>query len=255
MTPIPVLGVLAYMRGDLLTRMVESIDHPVEKLVVVLNGVDESIVKAADRIRALFPDVIIYNPGLDQPKPVNLGCSGGWNWILKNHMRDWVLLVGSDIQFAKGDLDRIAAHYDKHKNDNPPMGLVTTNYGWHACGVTKAGVEAMGYFDENLYPAYQEDVDFNWRHYLARKIGRLSYPPDGECVIYAHHEGSASSRSLPGPQFERLCKSFERNVEYHIRKWGGAQCHEIYDHPFNDPALDIRDWTLEPGRWELNSLT
>lgn len=254
MNPIPVLGVLVYNRGDLLTRMVESIDHPIEKLVVVDNGVDDSVVASNMQIRALFPDVVIYNPGFDKPQPVNLGCSGGWNWILKNHMADWVLLVGSDMQFANGDLDRIAAHYERHKNDSPPVGMIDTNYGWNAGGITRAGVEAIGYLDENYYPAYYEDCDYNRRHFLARKLGRLSYPADGHCQIFAHHEGSSTGRALPPEQYNRLARAFERNVEYHVRKWGGAQCHETFEHPFNNPALDIRDCPHEPGRWEMNKL-
>src|SRR2546425_2088213 len=143
MNPIPVIGVLCYYCGDLLVRMVESIDHPVERLVVVLNGIDDSVVRAADRIRVLFPDVVIHNPGMDQPRPVNLGYAGGVNWILKNHMlsyftpADWVFLVGSDVQFKTGDLDRVAAYYDRHKNDSPPIGKVDTNYGWHCNGITR----------------------------------------------------------------------------------------------------------------------
>ena len=257
MTPIPVIGVLCYYCGDLLVRLVESIDHPVEKLVVVCNGVDDSVAQGCERIRVLFPDVVVYNPAYDQPRPVNLGCAGGWNWILRNHMTDWVFLVGSDMQFKAGDLNRIAGYYDRHKHDSPPIGKVDTNYGWHANGITRAGLEAMGYLDENFYPAYVEDVDYDYRHFLARKLGRLSYPDEGHCQIFAHHNGSATSRFLQEKypeKYQRLSKAFQRNVEYGIRKWGGAQGHELYTHPFNNPTLDIRDWTLEPGRWELNSL-
>jgi len=46
MKAIPVLGALVYNRGDLLTRMVRSIDYPVEQLVIVLNAVDESIAES-----------------------------------------------------------------------------------------------------------------------------------------------------------------------------------------------------------------
>jgi len=237
--------------------MIESIDYPIGKLVVVLNGVDDSVSKSCDRIRVLYPDAVIYNPGFGQPRPVNLGCAGGWNWILKNHMQDWVLLVGNDMQFKAGDLARISDHYQRHKNDNPPVGKIDSSMGWHCNGITRAGLEAMGYLDENYHVAYYEDCDFDRRHFLARKVGRLSYPAEGHCQIFAHHEGSATARFLQAhhpDKYERLSKGFARNVEYYVRKWGGAQNYELWDHPFNNPALDIRDWILEEGRWQLNSL-
>jgi GT2 family glycosyltransferase len=253
-SPIPVLGTMIYNRPDYLERMLRSIDYPVEKLIIILNAVTEEIVKIVDVARTLRPDVIVYNPGFNQPKPVNLGFCGGWNWILKNHMADWVFVVGNDAQFLPGQLEKVAAYFDRHKNDSPPMGVVNTNYGWHCTGITKAGLDVMGYLDENCYPLYFEDVDFNWRHTVARKQGLLSYPAEGECVIQVHHEGSATSKSLPPEKAERMAKACERNEAYCIRKWGGKQCHETFEHPFNNPKLTIRDWTLEPGRWELNSL-
>lgn len=254
MTPIPVIGVLVYNRGDLLVRMVESIDYPVEKLVIVFNGVDQSVADAAERIRTIRPDVITFNPGFEKPHAVNLGCSGGWNWLLKNHMADWILLVGNDIQFHTGQLAKVAAHYEKHSKDQPPIALVTTNYGWNVCGITRYGVEVLGYFDENITPAYYEDCDYNWRHNIAQRQKLVSYPVEGECIINVHHDASSTAKNLPPDRYERLCKAFERNVEYYIRKWGGAQTHELWDSPFNNPAFSIRDWSLELGREELNRL-
>lgn len=251
---IPVLGAMVYNRGDLLVRMVESIDYPIEKLVILCNGVDQSVADGNERIRALFPDVIIHNPGFNQPKPVNLGFSGGWNWFLKNYLEDWVLVVGNDFQFMPGQLKLIAEYYQRHKGDSPPMGVVNTNWGWNCHGITKDGLKAMGYMDENAYPCFYDDTDMDYRHTLARRLGLLSYPAEGECVIKAHHEGSATSRALSPAKAEKMAKAFERNMEYYIRKWGGPQCQEKFDHPFNNPNLSIRDWTLEPGRWELNSL-
>lgn len=252
--PIPVLGTMIYNRPDYLERMLRSIDYPVEKLIIILNAVTAEIAAIADLAQTLHPGVIIHNPGFNQPKPVNLGFCGGWNWILKNHMADWVLVCGNDTQFLPGQMQKIAEYWDRHKNDSPPMGLVNTNYGWNIQGMTRAGLDVMGYLDLNLWPLYYEDCDINQRHTIARKQGLLSYPAEGECIIQVHHEVSATSRALPPEKAERMAKAFERNVEYYVRKWGGPQCHEQWEHPFNNPALSIRDWTLEPNRWELNSL-
>lgn len=255
MTPIPVLGCLGYNRGDLLARMIDSIDYPIEKLVHVANGVDESIVLAHNRIRQLYPDNnVIYVPGDGAPREINLGYAGGNNWILRNYMKDWVLLVGSDVQFRPGQLARISEHYEKNKNASPPVGMVNTNFGWNVQGITKHAIEVMGYLDENFYPLYYEDCDYNHRHTIAQRKKWLSYPESGEVTIDAIHDTSSTNHNLPQEKRERMNNSFGRNVDYYIRKWGGAQCHELWEHPFNNPELSIRDWTLEPGRWDMNKL-
>lgn len=250
---IPVLGVLGYNRGDLLIRMIESIDYQVGQLVHVANGVDDSIVAAHKRIRQLFPDNhTIFVPGDGQPREVNLGYAGGNNWILKNFINDWVLLVGSDVYFEPGDLQIITEHYEAHKNDNPPPGLINCQLGWNCQGISRHGVEVMGYLDENFYPLYMEDVDYNWRHTVAQRHKWVSY--DRECTIRAHHDTSSTTHNMPPEKRERMAQAFNRNRDYLIRKWGGPQGEEKWDHPFNDPSKSIKDWTLEPGRWELNKL-
>ena len=245
---------MIYNRPDYLERMVASIDYPVEKLIIILNYVTDDIAKMADRLRQRRPDIIIHNPGDNQPKPVNLGFCGGWNWILKNHMRDWVMVVGNDVEFLPGQLHKISQYYERHKNDSPPMGVVNTNYGWHCSGITKAGLDAVGYLDENCWPLYMEDTDWNWRHTVARKHGLLSYPEEGECIIQLNMEVSATTHNLPPEQRERMGQAFTRNYEYFLRKWGGPQCQEKWEHPFNDPTKSIKEWTLEPNRWEMNKL-
>lgn len=254
MNAIPVIGVMVYNRPDLLERMIASIDYPVEQLVVILNAVDESIAAAANRIRERYPKVHIHNPGYDQPKPVNLGFSGGWNWLLQNHPAEYVMMIGNDVQLFPNQLKRIAEYWDRHRHDNPPMAVVNTNFGWNVHSITRHGVDVMGYLDLNFFPCYYDDCDMDYRHTLARRQGLVSYPTEGECIIQVHHEVSATSRALPPDKAERMAKAFERNVEYYKRKWGGPQCYEVFEHPFNNPALSIRDWTLEPGRHELNSL-
>ncbi len=169
-------------------------------------------------------------------------------------MKDWVMLVGSDVTFHPGQLAKMAAHYENHKNDSPPVGIVHSNWGFNCIGITKHGIDAIGYFDESFYPIYFEDTDYCWRHTLARRQGLLSYPPEGECVISIDHEVSATNKNLSSEKANRMNQATQRNSEYFTRKWGGPQCHEQWEHPFNNPALSIRDWTLEPGRWELNSL-
>lgn len=254
MKPIPVLCAMVYNRPDYLERMLHSIDYPVEKLVICLNAVTAEIAESADRIRKDFPGVIIHNPGFNQPKPVNLGFSGGWNYFLRNHMADWLLVVGNDAQFHPGQLQKLSEYYERHKNDSPAMGVVNTSMGWHVHGITRHGLNVLGYLDENMYPCYYDDCDHDYRHTLAQRAGLVSYPVEGECQIHVHHEGSATSRNLPPEKAERMAKAFERNMEYYIRKWGGPQTQEKFTHPFNNPKLSIRDWTLEPGRWQMNSL-
>jgi hypothetical protein len=42
-------------------------------------------------------------------------------------------------------------------------------------------------------------------------------------------------------------RSFPKNSEYFVRKWGGTPYHEVYTTPFNAGG-DIRSWQLDVDR-------
>jgi glycosyltransferase involved in cell wall biosynthesis len=254
MTPIQTLGVLVYNRGDLLKRLFDSLDYPIEQIVIVQNNPkDGGVREAIAAIERTRPNVIVHR------SPINLGCAGGWNHLLKNHLKDWMLIVGNDIQFAPGDMAKIQAHYEKV--NQPKNGVISTSLGFNVTGITKQCVEALGYFDENFYPIYYEDADFNHRYIMAEKQGILIHTDVCNINDTIHGEpyrgegttGSCTVHSLDYEGNVKHQESFNRNRDYYIRKWGGDHLRETFEHPFNDPSKDIKYWQLEHGRWELNA--
>ena len=86
----------------------------------------------------------------------NIGIPRSWNiGLKKNH--EWTFIVSSSVLFNK-PFSHIIEMLD---NYNGLMFRTTSD--WHLCGLNKKVVERIGYFDENFYPGYFEEVDFDHR--------------------------------------------------------------------------------------------
>jgi hypothetical protein len=116
------------------------------------------------------------------------------------------------------------------------------SHGLAASIIMPGAFSEVGYFDENIFPAYFEDCDYFYRVRLLRGIGSINdnaslEDPDNPliaCLLTGetHHEGSSviySDRRM------RKLNSyfFDRNKEYYISKWGGLNDHEKYRIPFD----------------------
>ena len=96
------LGVPVLNRGDLLLRLVASIDVPADVLVVVnsIGPTDDSVAAAVDELeRTKRSEVNVSIVRVEG----NLGVAGSWNFILDHFGGDCVI-SNSDIEFAPGVL-------------------------------------------------------------------------------------------------------------------------------------------------------
>lgn len=240
--PIPVFAVPVLNRGDLLLRCVRSIDYPVERLVIVNNGNDSSVADAIRTLRAEWGDRLYVS---DQP--TNIGVSASWNHVLKTYRAPFWVFCGSDIELAPGDLQKIVQQVSKHPKACA-FGNLATFYNCFA--LTDRAVRRAGYFDENFYPAYFEDNDYDYR--LIRLLDETRIETQ---MCYRHGEGGEQPSATLRAD-ERLMKanavSFPNNREYYIKKWGGPPGEERYSRPFNHPHLTVRDWTLQREHVEAN---
>ena len=163
---------------------------------------------------------------------------------------DYVFLINSDIRFYPGDIDRmislaqasldkalitVKGTHAKHGDD------FDRSHGLAASILMPDAFREVGYFDENIFPAYFEDCDYFHRVRLTRGIGSVYEStsledPDNPliaCLLTGetHHEGSSVIYSD-----KRMLKLnsyfYDRNKEYYISKWGGANDHEKYNVPF-----------------------
>ena len=256
MKPIPVLGIPHLNQRDLLLRCIRSIDYPVEMLVIVDNGryelSDSVLIQTAAGANAAIRCLChIWHP--------NAGVAGSWNEVIKLFPADYWMLANDDIQFTPGDLEKMVKAAEdsniqhstlniEHRIPNG-AGMVYGNHGASWFAITRPGVEAVGLFDENLWPAYLEDCDWGYRADLAG-IRRVTVP---DC--HAIHgtatdgaDGTKGSRTVNSdPRLaEANMRTHGRNFEYYRAKWGGNNGEEKFQTPFNDPHWPIAYWRFDP---------
>lgn len=238
---VPVLGVPYYNRPDLLDRMVRSIDFGVDRLVIVDNspmGMPPFTMAAHGAIESWVNEKhVIRHP--------NAGVAGSWNEIIKLFPAPWWMLVNNDIQFSPGDLQKMAEA--AHKRG----ALVASFFGNHGHSffiVTRLGIERVGLFDENIYPAYLEDCDWMRRLKLTDEIYI-----DVEGVSAVHGDKTLTG-SCTIQSDERLRELNGRthggNFQYYRQKWGGNNGEETFKTPFNDPHWPLWAWEFDPHRRE-----
>lgn len=147
---IPVLGFLTYSRFDLADRLLESIDHPVEHLVIVDNS-------GKRQFNPVKPD-LVKNLWLIQ-LPHGLGYGGGLNLIVKTTpFAPYWVLVNDDTVFQPGALQKIA-----DKVDTESINFLSIMPKWSGFVLGEGAVLKAGLFDERFHPIYFEDNDYERR--------------------------------------------------------------------------------------------
>lgn len=239
---IPILGCPVLNRGDLLLRMVRSIDYPVGRIVLVNNGSDPGVCAVCDQLRDERDFALeVYRPAH------NLGAAASWNCIMQcNKDAGYWLLVGNDIQFSPGDLGKI----DGFVGDHPDYAIMPANWGHSLFAVTRAGLDRIGFFDENFYPAYLEDSDH------MRRVQLAGAPWQDVPDIHAIHGepptwGSHTIYADPD-LFAMNQRTHANNFRYYLGKWGGGPGEEKFEHPYNDQALTLKDWKIDQDLAKAN---
>lgn len=239
---IPIIGIPILNRGDLLVRCVESIDYPVERIVIVNNGNDEAVRASITLLKARHSNIEVVEPAH------NLGVAGSWNYILRHYAATFHLICANDIEFAPGDL----AEIDRFVLEHLDYAIMFANHGYSVFALTKQGIALIGYFDENLYPAYLEDCD---HFYRVKLLGGKSDNIPGIHAIHGEAPCWGSSTILSNPVYrQRNGITHGNNFRYYRAKWGGINGQEVYLYPFNDPTKSPRDWTLDNAIRKANDI-
>jgi GT2 family glycosyltransferase len=139
---IPVLIVPILNRYDLLESMLESINYPIDNILIIDNG--GSFKTEKENIKVLN-------------MPANLGLSAAWNLGIKcyPHSKYWL--------FASADTIWGAAALQQINDLSGPDKLILTNDAYGCFSVGENVIERVGLFDEYFYPIYFEDNDFHER--------------------------------------------------------------------------------------------
>jgi len=228
---IPCIGVLVLNRGDLLLRMVDSIDVPVERLCIVQNGSDDTVTEAIRDIAAGRNNLInkVY---IEQPFR-NMGVAPSWNSIIKSFPEcEYWLIANNDTVFLPGDLNK----YHMLTVEHQFLSLVAAANGSFSCfTITPDIIGLVGLFDENIWPIYSEDLDYYVR--MQKKgIKRINIPSD----IGQSDNGSWTIRSNATYAANNTATQ-QSNDQYVKQKWGDSYQHntpwDMYQSVNNDAEI------------------
>jgi GT2 family glycosyltransferase len=164
---VPVLN-----RYDLLQRMLDSVDVPVDHLLIIDNGTGSDL---------FFSDKFENVTVLDMP--ANLGVAGSWNLGIKSfpYAHRW-FIVSNDVVFQAGALEKLA----QARRDE--ITLTADAPHWQAFALGDEAVNDIGLFDESLFPAYFEDNDYMRRaDFAGVNIRKLD--------IDLHHDNSSTIKA------------------------------------------------------------
>ncbi len=160
---LPLLGIPILNRPDLLLRLLDSLDQPVETLAIVDNGIAAGLSDSAELSRLLTQLEREPPAGISQVRVArpfaNQGVAASWNAILTSFPEaPFALLVNNDVVFAPGVLAQVIARIDPARPQFLP--LLPAPQEFSAFAITPSVWDRVGLFDANFHPAYCEDLDY-----------------------------------------------------------------------------------------------
>lgn len=202
---IPALVVPILTDPERLYRMLDSLDYPVERLVVVDNGrvVDRFLLASNRGVMRYVSDVALVQ------LPANLGVSGSWNLGIKSApFSAYWLVANYDVEWPPGSL----ASFDLAARATGGEELILSGGAppWCAFAVGDRVIEKVGLWDERYHPAYFEDDDYRDRC-LAAGV------PVVESGIPVEHRNSSTLASSEHYR-QRNGVSFTANRELYLDK-------------------------------------
>jgi hypothetical protein len=243
---LPNICCLILNRGDLLTRLFNSIDMPVEEFFLIYNHTgtpDPSIQTAIDDMeykilqkQTPVRHLTVYRP---EGPLTNTGVARGWNICVKeNKNAKYWTIVGNDIMFSPGDLEKM---HDAAEEHHLTHAMFWANHGFSFFIITPLAIEKVGWFDINFYPAYKEDQCFGYR------MSVVGVPRMNVQEIKSIHgdigpnSSRGSSTIYSSPEYmAKNARTHHLNYLYYVKKYGGDAGHELWVHPYNDETKDIK---------------
>jgi GT2 family glycosyltransferase len=143
--------VVPILKGpDILRRMLDTIDYPIKKLIIIDNG---------DALRYQGPWPVEHVQSTKVIKmPANLGVAGSWNLGIKaTPFAPWWLITNFDVEWPAGSLRMFA------EQAGEGVLLAQSPQPYCAFAIGEDVVQRVGLFDEGFHPAYFEDNDYELR--------------------------------------------------------------------------------------------
>lgn len=190
---IPVMIVPILKGPEVLYRMLDSIDYPIARLIVIDNG-DCMHTPADWSVAHVLSTKVIKIPA-------NLGVAGSWNLGIKaSPFAPWWLITNFDVVWPAGSL----AMFDQQARADA-LTLGGGFEAWSAFAIGDDVVGRVGLFDEGFHPAYFEDTDYEMRCRLA------GVPVRSSTIPVLHHNSSTLGY---GDYAHRNASTFQSNSDY-----------------------------------------
>jgi hypothetical protein len=249
MTKIPVIGTAVVNSSFWVSRLVMSVDFPVERFVIINNNgrgeIDDQL-DALVRIKHNFIDRIEVCH-----LPANLGVSGAWNLIIKCSMNaPYWIIVNDDVAFGRGLLEE----FHKTVEADSEVGVVHAHEGqfnvgsWDVFLIRDHIIKKYGLFDENTYPAYNEDADYIMRFLndMPKRVMSLSgnyMHGMGNKDQYFEHGGQ--TRKTDPALVDKINANNELTIEYMTSKWGPHWRTCYPTKPYGKDGLPLSYWNYD----------
>lgn len=249
---IPIIGTVIVNGIHWLKRLIESVDYPTDQFIIFNNNGRELITKEIDEIVNTPHKFIKKITAVHLP--ANLGCSTAWNLIIKSAITSpyWVI-VNHDVAFTTGFLERMVTL--TYTTDAGIIHGAKGEWGlgtWDIFLIKDFVIQKYGLFDENLYPAYEEDMDYYMRILadgnILKRILSVGLPYyHGDSINDYNNHGSQTSRVENNLLKEKIDFAQTLNQDLYMdNKWGkGWRMCNPYKHPFNNQELPLTYTTFD----------
>jgi hypothetical protein len=191
---IPVLAFPTYARHDLAQRMIDSIDYPVEHLVIVDNS-------GKQEFKPVKPD-IVKNLWLI-PVPFGVGPVAAMNFVTKAtpHAKYWVF-ASEDTHCAPGALEIIA-----NEVDTEALNFTGAVPDWAFVAIGEGVVLKAGLCSELFHPLYFDDNDYERiidAHGIPKKrIHATIYHDNSSTIAAGYQEKNSRTFAVNQRMFEK----------------------------------------------------
>ncbi len=246
---IPVIGTAVVTNPFWVTRLLFSIDYPVDNFVIFNNNGRGEITEELDaltKIKHKFVKKVTVCH-----LPANIGASGAWNMTIKCYMKaPYWIIVNDDVSFGLGFLEEMVK-----ASKDPEVGVVHGKGGdfevgsWDLFLIKDWVIQQYGLFDENLYPAYCEDADYimRFRNKPIKRVMSVDKPYYHGLGTEYYEHGSQTKKSSP-ELYEKLSIINDTNFEYMNKKWGEGW---RFCAPTNTP-LDVEGMPITYTSYDLD---
>lgn len=170
------------------------------------------------------------------PDGHNLGVAGSWNVGAREVMRegsefDWLVILSASMEFGPALHTTFREEVARY-----PDAVIVESMGnsWHLIAIARDTLRAVGLFDENFYPAYEEAIDWGYR----QKLLGLEVPwPRVWCNAMSVGAALHVKREL----WDAPTCPWGPLGDYYRAKWGGPKGEETFTRPFGH-AENSLDW-------------